>query len=218
MPNKNKTIEKTRVITQDAFMRAVTDELIQKRQSEFVISSEAVDAHGTVFKLDGWNFDRFDQNPVVFYVHDKSNPNPDLLIGTGEVFREGDQIIGRVTYEPATLNPLAEKVFQKVQHGTLRMASVGFNPLEARFGTEEGEDPDVLYFTKQELREFSIVPIGSNPDALKRNQPAIDDIRSEIKAKNIEVTDPQVLESSSRQDKKMSVYEAQVLINKNKNS
>lgn len=166
------------VIMRQAFVRDISEEQIENRQVEFVISTEAVDSYGTVFKLDGWSFERYNPNPVVVYAHDTHSPDPDVIVGTSVVRIEGDAVIGTVTFEPADINPLAEKVFRKTQLGTLRMASVGAEVHEARWGIfEDGENPDVLYFTKQDLLEWSIVPIGSNPDALKRNKESLEDIK-----------------------------------------
>lgn len=202
---KNK--ETQRVVTRDAFVREISDEMIENRQVEFVISSEAVDSYGTVFKMDGWKLDRYKKNGVVFYVHRSSSENPDLLVGSGEVYKDAGQLIGRVTFEPEEINPLAEKVLKKIKHGTLRMASVGADPQNWRMGLEEkGEDPNVLYFTEQELLEFSICPLGSNPDAHKRNQVTLDEMIAEV-------TSERTGETEQPQEFKRSVREAQLIIN-----
>lgn len=206
------------IITREVQLRAVTDKLAENRQAEFVISSEAVDTYGTVFRMDGWELDRFNSNPVVLYGHRSHDGNPDFVIGTGEVFRDGSQLIGRVTFEPEEDNPLAEKVFRKVKRGTLRMASIGANPKKGDWGDEKrGEDPNVLYFSRQELMEFSIVPIGSNPDALKRNAQAIEDFKKEI-VRDIEVDAEEEIPATTGNNKQLlSIREAQLLIHKSKN-
>lgn len=208
------TTQTSNIITRELQLRAVTDELAEKRQAEFVISNEAVDTYGTVFRMDGWDLNRYNNNPVVLYGHRSWDGNPDFVIGTGEVFRDGNDLIGRVTFEPEEDNPLAEKVFRKVKRGTLRMASIGADPKEGDWGDEKrGEDPNVLYFSRQELLEFSIVPIGSNPDALKRNAQAIADFKKTI-TREIPVTDPETVKESKEF---LTIREAQLLINKSKN-
>lgn len=153
---------------------------VKKRTAEFVISSEAVDTYGTVFKLDGWRFDRYRRNPVVFYQHASHTSDPDLVIGTSEVRIEDGKVIGVVTFEPADLNPVADKVFRKIQAGTLRGASISAMPFDARWGDESrGENPDILYFTDHELREWSVVSIPSNPEALARSQKAFAELKAE---------------------------------------
>jgi len=139
------------------------------RTAEFVISTGTVDSHGTVIPIKAWSFDRYIKNPIVSYMHNWRNQNPDYIIGTSEIKVDGDKIIAVVKFEPEDINPLAEKIYQKVKAGTLRMASVGFKPINWHFGVEKnGEDPDILYFDEVELLEWSIVPVGSNPDAFKR--------------------------------------------------
>lgn len=181
-------LELNKVIVREAIIRALSDKNKENREAEFVISTEAVDTYGTVFKVSGWDLTRYEQNPVVLYAHRSYSDNPDMVIGTSEVFVDGDQLIGRVRFEAAEINPIAEKVWNKVQAGTLRMASIGANPVRGHWGDEKlGENPDVIYFDEQVLLEWSIVPIGSNPDALKREAQTLEEIRSEM-IKDIEVT------------------------------
>lgn len=152
----------------------------EKRIAEFVISSESVDRHGTVIKMDGWELENYKRNPIVGYQHNVHgyNANPDYVIGTGEVWQEEDKLMGRVTFEPEGENEIADKVWRKLQNGVLRSTSVGFIAHAYRWGAEDhGEDPEVLYFTKQELTEFSVVNIPSNSDAVKRS---IDSLKEEM--------------------------------------
>lgn len=204
-------MSKPRIVTRDAFVRDTTAEMIEKRQVEFVISTEAVDTYRTVFKLDGWDLADYTRNPIVCYQHRANSDDPDNIIGTSTVRVEGSELIGTVTFEPAEINPRAEKIFQKVQSGTLRMASVGANVQTARFGVEENEeDPEVLYFTKQRLMEWSVVSVGSNPDAHKRNAETLEEMRSSL-VKEINVESEAV---TSFDPKKRSLREVELLINK----
>lgn len=198
-------------IIREAVIRALTDENKKNREAEFVISSEAVDSYDTVFKMDGWDLTRYQKNPIVAYGHRTWSDDPDMILGTSEVRVEGNQLIGKVRFESADVNPVAEKVWQKVQAGTLRMASVGANPIEWRMGiAADGENPGVLYFTRTELYEWSIVPLGSNPDALKRSVETVAEIRKNI-IQEIETKEP----IEVRDNKGLSTFEAQVLINSN---
>lgn len=149
----------------------------EDRTVEFVISNEKRDRHGTILRASGWKLDNYKKNPVVGYAHALHGSmfgevNPDSIIGKGEVFVEGRELIGRVTFEPAELNPLAEKIFQKVKFGSLRTASVGFVPTgEPEYGKGDearGKENETMYFPGQELLEWSIVNIPSNPSAAKR--------------------------------------------------
>jgi HK97 family phage prohead protease len=203
----------TRIVTRDAFVRDTTADMLEKRQVEFVISSEAVDSYGTVFKMDGWDLSGYNRNPIVCYQHRANSDDPDNIIGTSTVRIDGEDLIGTVTFESAEINPRAEKIFQKVQSGTLRMASVGANVQKARLGVEEnGEDPDVLYFTEQRLMEWSVVSVGSNPDAHKRNSETLAEMRTSL-AKDLAVVAKEIKANAK---KSRTVQEAQVIINSNK--
>jgi len=154
---------------------------VENRTAQFVISTESVDRHGTVFKLAGWELDNYNRNPIVGYNHVVSGDNPDTIIGTSRVFQDGDALIGEVTFEREGNNPLADKVFNKMNDGILKMASVGAIPHEYRYGyAKEGEDPDTLYFTRQELIEWSVVSAGSNRDAFKRSTDQVDEIKKTL--------------------------------------
>ena len=156
-----------------AFDRAKAEET---RTVEFVISDETRDRHGTVIPIDAWKLSSYNKNGIVGYQHEVyggwGEPNPDLILGRGEAFIEDGKLIGRVTFEPAEINPLAEKIFQKVLHGTLKATSVGFREItRGKWGEGDeavsGKNP-TYYFGAVELLEFSIVNIPSNPNALRR--------------------------------------------------
>lgn len=159
-------------------IRGIPDNVEETRTIEFVITNETKDRHGTVLDADGWIMDNYNRNPIVGYQHDVygdsflQSPDPDSIIGRANVFRDGNQWIGAVTFEPKDINPKAEKLFRKTLFGTINTASVGFLPVEkGRWGQGEearGEPKETYYFGKRELLEFSLVNIPSNPDAVRR--------------------------------------------------
>lgn len=141
----------------------------ENRTYDFVISTEAPDSYGTVFRADGWEMDSYLLNPVVCWNHRSFSDDPDDIVGTSELIREGNIWIGRVTLEEG--NPKADTLKRKIDNGTIRGASVGAMVKRGDWGDEtKGEDPNILYFTRQELKEWSIVGVQSNPDAVKRNK------------------------------------------------
>lgn len=175
-----------------------TDE--ESRTVQFVISDESKDRHRTVLNMDGWNLDHFNRNGIVGYQHDVyggdmcKGPDPDSVIGKGRAWLEqapegranssGSKVLmGEVEFEPKEINELADKVFKKVLHGTLKATSVGFRSLGGgrmvndKTGEEEQmkEAPwsvpknHTFFYEGQELLEFSVVNIPSNPNALKKN-------------------------------------------------
>lgn len=159
-------------------VRKLADDMKDTRTVEFVASDESRDSHGTVIPSDKWDLTRFNTNGIIGYQHNVygdmcGNEDPDKVIGTGEAFVENKQLIVRITFEPAEINPLAEKIFQKVLYGTLKAVSVGFMPTqEGHWGegdeSREGKNA-TYYFDGQELLEVCIVNIPSNKNALKRD-------------------------------------------------
>jgi len=159
-------------------VRGVSEE---DRTAEFIISTATRDRHKTVLNPEGWDLDNYRKNPIVAYDHEAyggglfTGHDPDNIIGTSEVFMEDGNLIGRVTFEPEEVNPKAEKIFRKVQIGTFRSTSVGFYPVgKGKYGTKEearGKDNETFYYEGQELLEWSIVPLPSNPDAVKNAVP-----------------------------------------------
>ena len=150
---------------------------VENRTVEFVASDNSVDSYGTILPVSKWNLDRYAKNGAVGYMHDlygdswSIKADPDDIIGKGEAFVEGDQLIVRITFEPADLNPRADKIFRKIQFGTLNAVSVGFMPTaEGHWGDKRsGEDPDVYYYDGPELLEVSVVNIPANANAVRRS-------------------------------------------------
>lgn len=161
-----------------------------QRDFDFVITTDRKDSYGTIFSSDGWDFTRYLQNPVVFYNHRSGGEDPDDLVGITvkgpwrETMSDGSTgFVARVQFEPADVNPKAEKIRKKIINGSIRMASIGAAVYDAEWAERDGED--VLVFTRQELFEWSIVNVGSNPGAiLKDNEKVIKEIRSAIPGKD----------------------------------
>ena len=155
-------------------LRTIDQEL---RTVEFVASDNSVDSYGTILPVDKWDLSRYKRNGIVGYMHDvygdswTKAADPDDVIGKGEAFVDNDQLIVRITFEPADLNEKADKIFRKLIFGSLHAVSVGFKPTaKGHMGDEErGEDPNDYYYNGQELLEVSVVNIPSNPNALMRS-------------------------------------------------
>lgn len=145
----------------------------------FIASTSDKDRHGTVVNQDGWVLDHFKTNPIIGYQHDLyggmcDKPDPDDVIGKGLNARvEDGKLMVDIEFEPESINPKAEKIFQKVKNKSLNTVSVGFQELgkgnfgegeEARGGTDE-----TYYFEQQELLEVSVVNLPSNRQALQKS-------------------------------------------------
>ena len=148
----------------------------ETRTVEFVASDNSVDSYGTVLPVDKWDLKRYQNNGIVGYMHDvygdswTKSADPDDVIGKGVAFVEDEKLVVRITFEPKELNEKADKIFRKLQFGSLHAVSVGFRATaKGHKGDEErGEDPNVYYYGGQELLEVSVVNIPSNANALKR--------------------------------------------------
>lgn len=194
----------------------------ESRTVEFVASDNSVDSYGTILPVDKWDLKRYEKNGIVGYMHDvygeswTKSADPDDIIGKGEAFVEDDKLVVRITFEPADLNERADKIFRKVQFGTLNAVSVGFVPTaKGHMGDEErGENPDVYYYAGQELLEVSIVNIPSNANALRRSIEQ-EQATWEVDKKEIETVPKEVRTLTDDSEYTVSIARARALLAKN---
>jgi len=165
------------------------------RTVEFVASDNSVDSYGTVIPVDKWDLSRYEKNGAVGYMHDvyggslAIKAEPDDIIGKGRAYVEGEQLIVAITFEPRDLNEKADKVFRKLQFGSLNAVSVGFAPTaDGHWGDKrKGENPEVYYYAGQQLLEVSVVNIPSNANAVRRS--LSNDEAESMGAKPVEVAE-----------------------------
>ena len=195
----------------------------ETRTVEFVASDNSVDSYGTVLPVDKWDLTRYQNNGIVGYMHDvygdswTKSADPDDVIGKGVAFVEDEKLVVRITFEPKELNGKADKIFRKLQFGSLHAVSVGFRATaKGHKGDEErGEDPNVYYYGGQELLEVSVVNIPSNANALKRALEEeratwdVNDTTNEI-SETVEVT-----ETAPETDYTSTIARARALLAKN---
>lgn len=175
--SKNKQIL-TGVQQRFCTVRAIPDNVDETRVIPIDISSAARDRHETVLNMDNWLLDNYARNPVVGYQHElhgswDNSANPDMVIGfdTGITFEgkgENRVMVGNPKFETSDINELADKIFRKLLFGSLRAASVGFASVGQGKWVDDAEGRDTFYFAGQELHEYSIVNIPSNPEAVVR--------------------------------------------------
>lgn len=163
-------------------VREIPKNVEETRIIPFVLSTPARDRHHTVLNQRNWQLDNYRANPVVGYMHNLygnlcSPPDPDDVIGQTKSIGVEDMggqlaLIGSASFEPANLNLNADKIFRKLILGTLRAASVGFLDFgKSAWGAgdeAEGRENETFRFAGQELLEWSVVNIGSNPGSVKR--------------------------------------------------
>mgnify|MGYP001228172487 CR=1 FL=1 len=173
----------TRRITTEAQIRATESGAGPERKITFIISTDHKDRHNTVLNMDGWQLDNYRKNPIVLYSHQIAGkafftpPNPDVIIGKAknihvEKILDKKALVADVFFEPERINPLAEKIYQKILFGSLGAVSVGFMETgQGKYGTGDearGMENETYYFAGQELLEFSVVDLPSNAFAGKR--------------------------------------------------
>jgi HK97 family phage prohead protease len=129
------------------------------RTIKFVISTGSADREKDVINPLGWDTSNYLQNPVVLFAHDYGSLP---VARTTSLRQEGETLIAEAEFAEESLNPQAEQVYQMLRQGFLRGASVGFRPLTFKYNEERGG----VDFEKQELLEFSVVPVPANPGAL----------------------------------------------------
>jgi hypothetical protein len=162
---------------------ALPSDAEESRIIPFILSTPQKDRHGTILNQSAWELDNYKLNPIVAYQHNLSggmctDPTPDSIIGKsikiGTEGRGNDKIlVAEAQFEEAAMNPLAEKVFRKILFGSMSRSSVGFLEVgHGQYGINEeaqGQPGETYYFTGQELLEWSVVNIPSNPGAGKRD-------------------------------------------------
>lgn len=139
----------------------------KNRSVEVIASSESLDSHDEVVEQ-SWDFKRFKRNPVILWAHNRAPGHDGKPIGRGENWRveqtkDGPQLHMRVVFAK---HAFAEEIWQLFQDDMLRAFSVGFRPRDVRLEKRNGEEVFVL--ANNELFELSVVPIGSNADALAK--------------------------------------------------
>jgi hypothetical protein len=136
------------------------------RQKQFVISTASVDREGDTVAPEGWVLDDYQANPVVLWAHDGEQPP------IGQTVRMGvdgsRKLLSVVQFAPREVYEFADTIYQLVDGGYIRAASVGFLPIEFQFDSHrEGSGfAPPCNFAKQALLEWSVCPVPANPDCL----------------------------------------------------
>jgi len=134
------------------------------RNYEFTASTSTVDRDGEVIDAKGWDLKNFKKNPVIMYAHDYRS----LPIGKApKVWLTGGKLKNTVSFPPEGTYEFADIVERLVDTGYLKTESVGFIPDPDKIIEGDGKKTPKRTYKKQELLEISIVPVPSNPDALR---------------------------------------------------
>lgn len=162
----------------DVEFRSINED---ERSFEVVASSETLDSHGDVLKQ-FWNLDRYQKNPVVLWNHNlgaiwgELDLEDSLPIGkAADVRVESKKLVAKLFLlkGDAASEPNIDKIWRRIQQGVLKAVSVGFRAGQVtRITNPSGETLHYELGSKErpnELREISIVAMGSNPDAVAKS-------------------------------------------------
>lgn len=140
------------------------DGIDSDRVLDFVLSDEEEDRDGDIIRVDGWDTADWEKNPVVLWVHS----HRDLPIARGfNLRKEKGQLRASAEFVTEDTYKFAETIFRMFKEGFLNATSVGFRPTE--WEMRDNENPfGGIEFVKQELLEWSAVPVPANPRALLR--------------------------------------------------
>lgn len=134
---------------------------LSEDEFRFTLSSQAVDTYGDTINQLGWDYRRFDKNPVALMSHNSWS----LPIGQwSKRAIENGNLKASVRFSPS--NPAAKLIERQVRERTLRMSSVGFMPGEWKWSEDPKRKYGIDFIEGHVLLEASVVSIGANPDAL----------------------------------------------------
>jgi hypothetical protein len=134
---------------------------MKKSTKRLTISSEAKNANGFHVRTAGIELAEFLANPLLLWMHKRPKGEKDELLPLG-YWEDVELKDGRITGVPVfdDTDDFAMKIYNKVENGTLKMASAGLKPNEFAQLAEE------KWLEKSVLKEASIVDIGSNKECL----------------------------------------------------
>lgn len=134
---------------------------------DVVISTEGEDRDGDIIEVDGWETADYMRNPVILFAHNYR----DVPIGqTQHLRKEAGRLVATFRFrDPANEHDPILPIKAAWDQGILRAASVGFRPI-SREPVDDDADGGLFgpfRYTRQELLEWSIVPIPANQEALR---------------------------------------------------
>lgn len=142
-------------IRTDALIKQVKD--LDEGEVEFVVSTNAEDAHGERMNVDGINTKDFMKNPIVLWAHDAfSLP----IAKATKIWKEDNKLMARAQFYMQDDFP--RKVYNYIKDGFLNTVSIG--------GMVDEWGKDGMTIAKMTMKEFSVVPIPANPEAMVANK------------------------------------------------
>jgi len=134
----------------------------EERTLSFTISDDTNDRYREIMNAKGCDLTNYLKNPVVLWCHNHSIP----VIGRGYGTKVKEKsIFSKVEFCP---NEFSIGIYELYKRGFMKGVSIGFLPKPD--GTEELNPKDnvgaIRKHNEWELLEYSMVPVGANPNAL----------------------------------------------------
>ena len=135
---------------------------MKKSSKRFTISTEAKNSHGFRVRTEGVDLTDFRKNPLLLWMHQRpKGERSDEILPLGywaDIEVKDGKITGVPMFDES--DPFAMKIYNKVENGTIKMASAGLKP-----GTFKTEGAD-KWLWNSSIQEGSLCDIGSNKEAL----------------------------------------------------
>ena len=129
---------------------------------DFIISTDTIDRAGDVVSADGWELDNYRKNPVILWAHDYSQMPVARSLSEEKL---PGKLKSNAQFAPKDLSEFGYMTGQMYAKGFMNAVSVGFKGLEWAF-VKDTDRPFGIDFKRQELLEYSTVPVPCNPEAL----------------------------------------------------
>lgn len=126
--------------------------------ARITISTADEDREGDILVPEGAILTNYERNPVVLFGHDSRSLPIARAVHLSVQAGKGIQ----ADFKWLQNDPFADRVRNAFEQGVLNAASVGFIPKKWEPHGQRG-----YRYTSWELYEFSLVPIGANPNALR---------------------------------------------------
>jgi len=145
---------------------------LQEGEVEFIVSTNAMDSYGERINVEGINLTEFKKNPVVLWGHDGFN----LPIAKAtKIWKNGDKLMARAKFY--LKDEFARKVYEYILDGYLNAVSIG------GMVTEWASDGSTI--DKMMMKEFSVVSVPANPEAMVVSKSLDTSQQAELKALGI---------------------------------
>jgi HK97 family phage prohead protease len=142
---------------------------LQEGEVEFTVSTNALDSHGERIDVDGIDLSDFKKNPVVLWGHDGFN----LPIAKAtKIWKEGNKLMSRAKFY--LKDEFARKVYDYIVDGYLNAVSIG--------GMVEEWGEDGMTISKMKMKEYSVVSVPANQEALVASKSLDGNQQAELRA------------------------------------